>query len=319
MPNMIDAQTMMNDQSTLSFLRQQSTFVETRVYQHKYPSIQYPGLVPIDTSADEFASSVTYEAADTYGQADFINGGSDDIPLVGTTLQQFETPVAEAAVGYDWSWIEIGKALRLGINLPDRKAFAARRAYEEMIDRIALKGDAGKKFHGLFNHPSITPVPAPNGDWGVVGAPGSATPQEMIDDVNAAIMNIFNGTNTVEIANRLLLPWSKWALLSQTVMSTQDSRTVLNFIRENNVLTAMTGERLDIRGVRELDTIGVSGQPRMIAYRYSDEVLKMHVPMPFRFLQTHQSGPLRYVVPAVWRLGGLDIRLPRAVVYMDGV
>lgn len=319
MPNLIDAQTLMNDQSTLSFLRQQSTYIETRVYEHKYPSIQYPGLIPIDTSASEFASSVTYESADTYGQADFINGGSDDIPLVGTTLQQFETPIAEAAVGYDWTWVEIGRARLMGIDLPSNKAFAARRAYEEMIDRIALKGHAGKKFFGLFDHPSVTPVSAPNGDWGVVGTPGTATAQEMIDDINSALMNIFNGTNTVEIANRLLLPWSKYMVLAQTVMSTQDSRTVLNFIRENNVLTAMTGERLDIRGMRELDTIGVSGGARMIAYRYSDEVLKMHIPMPFRFLDQHQSGPLRYVVPAVWRLGGLDIRLPRAVVYMDGL
>ncbi len=56
----------------------------------------------------------------------------------------------------------------------------------------------------------------------------------------------------------------------------------------------------------------------MIAFRRSPEVLKLHIPMPLRFLPVQIDG-LRYKVPGVFRLGGLDIRLPKEVIYRDGL
>ncbi|MGH8034020.1 MAG: major capsid family protein [Lysobacterales bacterium] len=95
--------------------------------------------------------------------------------------------------------------------------------------------------------------------------------------------------------------------------------TILEFIRANNVYSAQIGAPLTIRATRKLDEAGVSGAARMIAYRRSPEVLKLHVPMPHRFLPVWQSGPLRWEIPGVMRLGGLDIRLPNEVSYVDGI
>ena len=83
--------------------------------------------------------------------------------------------------------------------------------------------------------------------------------------------------------------------------------------------TATTGQPIVIRGMRSLDTAGASSTARLVAYRYSPQVLKLHMPMPHRFLPAYQSGPLRWDVPGVMRLGGLDIRLPKEVVYLDGI
>jgi hypothetical protein len=57
----------------------------------------------------------------------------------------------------------------------------------------------------------------------------------------------------------------------------------------------------------------------MIAYRRDPQVLKLHIPMPHRFLGVYQDGPLHWVVPGVFRLGGLDIRRPLEVKYRDGI
>ena len=57
----------------------------------------------------------------------------------------------------------------------------------------------------------------------------------------------------------------------------------------------------------------------MVAYRRSPEVLKMHVPMPFRFLPAWQVGPILFEVPGIFRLGGVDIRRPKSVRYLDGI
>jgi len=48
-------------------------------------------------------------------------------------------------------------------------------------------------------------------------------------------------------------------------------------------------------------------------------VLKMHIPMPFRFLPAWQTGPMKFDVPGIFRVGGVDIRRPKAVRYLDGI
>lgn len=300
-------------QSTLGFVVAQTSIIEPGVYATQYPDIQYRGLIPVDTSGSEFASSVTYYSSDKYGAADWINGNADDIPKAGTTRSKFETPVYTAGIGYGWGWEEVGKAQLLRINLQSEDAMAARRASEEMIDRVALQGDASKGFEGLFNHSAVTPGAAPTGDW------DTATPVQMVADMNAALLNVFNGTNTTAMANTLLLPWSKYLKISTTPMGTGTDTTVLTWFLRNNVYTAATGQQLTIRGIRGLDAAGVSGMPRMIAYRNDPNVLKLHIPMPHRFLPVYQSGPLRWDVPGVMRLGGLDIRLPKEVAYIDGI
>lgn len=309
-------------QAAYAFAVRQATIIEPQVYAIRYPDIQYRDLIPVDTSGSEFATSVTYYSQDRSGKADWINGNADDVPRAGTDRTKFETPVYTAGIGYGWGWEELGRAQLLGINLPSDDAMAARRAAEEMADRVFLIGDTAKGFRGLFNYTGtggVVPVAAPNGDWGTVDSAGTATAQQIVDDMNSAIINVFNGTNTVAIADTLLLPWLKFQVLVTKRMTTDSDESVLSYFMRTNYYTATTGQRLNLRGMRELDTVGTSGAPRMIAYRNSPEVLKAHVPMPHRFLPVHQAGALRWEVPGVMRLGGVDLRLPKEVVYVDGI
>ncbi|WP_372174402.1 DUF2184 domain-containing protein [Xanthomonas axonopodis] len=306
-------------QVVMGFLVSQTTIIEPGVYRTVYPDIQYRDLIPVDTSGSEFATSVTYYSQDQYGRADWINGNADDIPKAGTNRSQFQTGVHTAGIGYGYGWEEVGRAQLLGINLPNEDAAAARRASEDMIDRVALQGDSSKGFTGLFNAAGVTPVAAPTGAWGTLQAAGTATPDQIVADMNSSVLNVFNGTNTTAIADRLLLPWSKFLLISTKRMSNDSDMTILQYFLANNVYTATTGQQLTVRGLRGLDTAGAGGVARMIAYRYDANVLKLHMPMPHRFLPVYQSGPLRWDVPGVMRLGGLDVRLPKQVVYVDGI
>lgn len=300
-------------QSALGFVISQTAIVEPVVYATRYPDIQYRDLIPVDTSGSEFATSVAYFSSDQFGKADWINGNADDIPRAGTTRTKHETPVYTAGIGYGWGFEEIGRAQMLGINLASDDAMAARRAAEEMIDRVALLGDADKGFTGLFNAAGVTPVAAPTGAW--TGKTGDL----IVADMNAALINSFLGTNTTSIADTLLLPWSKFIQISTQRMSDASDSTVLGYFIANNTYTALTGRPLTIRGLRGLDTAGAAGVTRMIAYRNDAQVLKLHLPMPHRFLPVYQSGPLRFDVPGVLRLGGLDVRLPREMAYVDGI
>lgn len=306
-------------QAAMGFVVSQTTHIEQNVYQIQYPDIQYPALIPVDTTAHPFAKSVTFYSQDKFGAADWINGNADDIPLAGTEMSKFETPVYTAGIGYSWGWEEIGQAMMLGRNLNGDDAAAARRAYEEMVDRVALYGDDEKGFAGgLFNYPTVVVTAAVNGNW----LDSATTPAQIMQDINSGLTNVRVATNTVALADTLLLPYTRWDHIASTQLSSGSDLTILEFVKRNNIYTAQTGRPLTIRGERGLDDAGVSTSPpeaRMVAYRRAPEVLKMHIPMPHRFLPVYQDGPLRWVVPGVFRLGGLDIRLPKEVSYIDGI
>ena len=51
-------------QSALSFMQQQASYIEPQVYETQYPEIQYPDLVPVDTSGDEWAKSNTFYSSE---------------------------------------------------------------------------------------------------------------------------------------------------------------------------------------------------------------------------------------------------------------
>lgn len=302
-----------DQQAAMGFVISQNAHVEASVYAIKYADIQYSFLIPVDTSAHPFAKTVTYFSSDKAGTANWINGNAGDIPMADVEMSQFESSIYTAGIGYGYGWEEINQAQSLNIGLANDKAMAARRASEEMIDRIALEGDTSKNMEGFFDHSAVTAEGAANGDW-----EGAASPDDIIQDVNAALTNVQVATNNIVMADTLILPFSKFNYIASTRL-TDVALTILNFIQANNVYTATTGAPLTIRAARNLDTAGISANARMIAYRRNPEVLKLHVPMPHRFLPVWQSGALRWDVPGVMRFGGLDVRLPNEISYVDGI
>ena len=304
---------MIDAQAALGFVVSQTSHIETQVYNVQYPDIQYPGLIPVDTSAGDWAKSVTNYSSDKHGAAGWINGNADDVPLAGTSKSKFEAPVWMAGIGYSYGLEEINHAVQLGINLPADDAMAARRAYEEFVDGVALTGDTGKNVTGLFNSTAVPQAAATTGTW------STATADQILGDVNDAIALVHSNTNTVAYADTLLLPYTEFNRIATKRLGADMSMTVLDFLRQANLYTATTGQPLLIRGMRGLDTAGTSANKRMIAYRRSPEVLKLHIPMPHRFLPVFQPSALRFEVPGIFRLGGLDIRLPREMAYIDGL
>jgi hypothetical protein len=304
-------------QANLGFVVSQTSHVEAQVYSIKYPDIQYPALIPVDTSANPYATSVTYYSMDKAGKAEWVSGKAKDIPTVGLSMEKFETPVYMGGIGYDWGIEEVGQAAMLGINLGAEKASAARRAYEEFVDRIALFGDDAKGFSGLFDYPGIDSQAVESDGSGSSTTWATKTGDQILRDVNDMISGIYTSTLTTEIADTLIMPFARYNSIATKRLG-DTNLTILEFLRQNNVYTATTGQPLVIRGVRGLEEIGAGSSARMVAYRRSPEVLKLHIPMPHQFLPVQVMG-LSYEVPGVFRLGGLDVRLPGAVRYRDGI
>lgn len=306
-------------QQAIGFLVQQTTYIEAEVYRIQYPDILYPQLVPIDTSASEWAKSVTYFSVDKVGNADWYNGYASDMRLADINREKFEQGIEMAAIGYRYTLEEIGQAMMVpGLNLTAERAEAARRAYEEFMDRVARTGDSRKGFTGLFNNANVTQTTAAATGTGSSTLWANKTADQMITDVQSALTGVYEGSLTVEMADTVLLPIANMQLLANTRVPNTFGNA-LDYLAKYNLYTFTTGAPLKIMGILNLDTAGVNSSARMVAYRRDPRVVKLHVPMVHRFLPVFQTGPITFDIPGIFRLGSVEIRRPGAFRYIDGI
>jgi hypothetical protein len=307
-------------QVAYNFVVNQTTAIEAQVIRIQYPEVQYPDLVPVETSTgNEWVKSVTYYSADMVGRADWFHHTALDVPLAELSREKFERGMEMAAIGYRYTLEEVANAMNTpGLNLTADKAAACRRAYEEFVDNLALRGSVPKNMQGLINSSLVTATTAPADGAGGLTTFASKTNQQIIRDFNSAMTGIATGTNWLYYADTILLPPAVLVGLAGRIIE-YSSMTLLDWIKQYNVLTVQTGRPITLAGVRGLETAGLGGISRMVAYRRDPEVLKMWIPMPHRFLPVWQRGPLVFDVPGIFRLGGVEIRLPAAMRYLDGI
>jgi hypothetical protein len=238
------------------------------------------------------------------GRAKFINGKGDDVPLVNITGSKFEQTVNMAGVGYSFSLEEIGAAQMMGSNLSSDGADAARLAYEQFVDDVAFVGDTTIGVEGLYNTAGITSVAA-------AATFAASTPQAVLEIINSALTGIMTATEGVEMADTVALPLAAYGDIATRQIAPESSMTILQFIQQANVYTAMTGRPLTIVGDRRLTT-------KMVSYRRDPGVLKLPMPMPLQFIPP-QMVNLEVKVLGMFRFAPVNIRRPGAVRYTTGV
>jgi hypothetical protein len=307
-----------NPQAALSYLVSNISYIEAEAYEIQYPEIIYPQLIPIDSSAPEWTKSITYFSLDKVGQADWLNNVATDMTYADIVRDKFEQGIEMAGVGYNYTLEELGQSMMVpGMNLTAEKARAAVFAYEVFMDNHALRGSASKHLYGLFNNPYVTVVTARTGAGGTSHWSGK-TADEIITDVQDALTGVYTNSLTVEMADTVLMPIGELQKLAN-IRIPNTYGNALDYLARYNLYTFNTGAPLMIRGVLGLDTAGADGGGRMIVYRRDPNVLRLHVPMPHRFLPIFQRSAIQFDVPGIFRVGSVEIRRPGAVRYIDGI
>lgn len=324
---------LITDAQTLTFVAGQAYSINGTVLEARYPDFDYGRLVFVDTSGPEWSPGVWTWTSDMSGAARWQSGYAKDVPLADVS-QNYQLRTAHmAAIGYQWNIEEVNTSIRIqGQGLDSRRARAARTAYEQFMYALTISGSAEKGMGGLMNYSGITPTPAPaDGTSGVrwwvdSAGVGTKTPAQIVRDINTALGGINNATFGIAPADTLILPQHAFNYIAGTPYSATNSETILSFIQRANVYTIETGRPLTIRAMRELNTAATdttsptsAGQGRMIAYRNDPNTVKLHLPMPFRFLPVYQDGPMNFVVPGIFRTGGVEIMDPLTFAYVDGV
>lgn len=310
--NFLDAQ------QALGFLVPQQLRIETQVYQVKYPSFDYARLMYVNTDGDMWDIGSVFYSGDIAGKAEFLSGKGFDMPYADISRTQFLQQNQLAGIGYEWSLQELQRAAKLGRDLGDDKAMAARRVAEMFLYGIAIRGSTEKGWTGLINDANVPTANVAADGTGSSRLWSTKTADQINRDINLAIEGVYTNSGETEMANRLLLPTSRLQYIARTRIG-DTSDTILKFVRENNAYTAQTGQALEIIGSRELETAGASSTARMVAYNNTREVVQFHLPGPHEFLPAFQKSSMTWEVAGIMNTGGTEIRLPKAMNYLDGL
>lgn len=317
------------DTQALAFVTGQAFKVNQKVYEARYPDWDFGRLIYVDTSGPAWSPGILTYTSDLTGRADWQSGAAKDIPLADVNQDMQTKTFHLAAIGYQWNIEEVNTAIQVGSSLPDRRARSARLAYTKFMYDLSLFGDASKGVGGITNYSGVVATAAPADGtgsatyWVNSAGVGLKTPAQIVRDINIALQGVSLATYGAELADTILLPDEAYNYIAGTPYSATTMETILSFVLRTNVYTIRTGQQLTVRSVRELGgaatTSGVAGTGRMVVYKNDQDYVKLHLPMPHTFLPVYQDGPLNWLIPGIFRTGGVEMLTTVACRYIDGI
>lgn len=272
------------------------------------------------TLADDFSSFTRTEFAAPDGTAvskkSWIGKTTTALTGVGVDNAKIPTPVTPWGMELGWSMFELAASMQVGRPIDTDKVTAMNWKYNFDVDEQVYTGDAGLGQYGLVNSPLITPTNVPNGAG---GSPlwAQKTPDEILADVNTTLTAAWAASGYAYVPTRLLVPPTSFANLVSTKVSTAGNVSILEFLKANSIAMANNGTPLQILPVKWLETAGVGGTRRMVAY--TKERSKVRFPLvplqrtPLQFRGIHQY------VAYYGRLGAVEIVYPELIAYRDGI
>lgn len=316
-------------QAALSFLFSELTYVEQEVLRQPYPEIKYPTVLPVDTSAPDYADSIAFKTMDFTGEPQLLGSRAGDIPLVEVASSKGSVTVHTYAQGYDYTIIEVGKAMELAnqsrsnaINFLAEKANAARQSTEQFLDKLFVVGDdrTADVNTGLINDANVptdtTGSFLPGGtdktiDEILQGSDPDVVANELLQLFNQAVEEVrVNQTNTIYRPTHILLPPLQLGKM-RTYRIPNTSETLITYLER--VINVTFNEIIQLQG------IGAGSTDRMMVYTRDEKYVKAHMPMPFGLQAPATKDNVTFTSAGMVRVAGTELRIPKMHLYVDGV
>lgn len=310
MPEVIRS-TVLDDAGLTAHFARELEHVKAATYDVKRPNLKAVELMPVATDAGPAAETIVYRQWDQHGIAKIIANYADDLPRADVRGKEFVGRVRSMGNSYGYSLQEIRASQAHGKSLEQRKASAASRGHDELLNRIAWHGDADHGLQGLFDTPNIPREDVAAGEstdteW------DTKTPDEIVKDMNDAVNGVVDVTNGVERPNTVVLPIAQYSLIASTRMGDGSDTTILQFFLSANPHITAVEWAVELKGA------GSGGSDRMWVYNRSPEHLTLEVPQPFEQLPVQERN-LEFVVPCHSRIGGVLVYYPLSMAFADGI
>lgn len=292
------------------FVAQQLSVIKRKVYEAETPNLT--GLLLVPVSSEVPATSDTYitRTFDQNGIAKFISNYADDLPRADVDGTEKTARLKDIGVAYGYNDREMAQSAALGAGLPERKARSARRAFDELVNTTAIKGDKKLGLFGISNHPNIG-VTAIHGKWD-----DAATTAEMIlQDLEALVDAVESQSFDHHRVNAIALGRRARTAARNKRLAVVDGSSEIHgtsawkqFQKDHPEITMVV--------VNEFDD--VDGQSIILAYERDIDNLSIEIPRDFEQLPAERRN-LELLINCVGTCGGVDIHRPLAFTKAIGV
>lgn len=300
---------------TLAFSRELEA-VLAKTYDIKFPEVKWRQLLPMMSGGPGPGhDAYTYTQINEFGEAEIVHDFADNFPSVELEGKQFTSQINSIGNSFSYSLQDLRQSALTGRPLDSLKAAAARRVMERKVDALAATGNTLLGTKGLTNATGIQAVTITTkttaNDWIGANAGAGAKGSEILADCVKLIQAVQETTKGVHEADTLVLDTKGYSLVTTTRYNDYDSSVVAD------VLLKQIPSLKSIERWSRLDTAGASSKARIMAYARNPEVLEVVVPQDFEMFAP-QARNMAFVVPCHMRFGGVNIRYPKAIAYMDG-
>lgn len=304
------------DANETVFFERELERIKARTYDVLYPEYTAQQIIPVSLDAGPAAESITYRQFDRVGLMKLIASYADDLPRSDVYGKEFTSTVKSLGGSYGYSVQEIRSAAATGRPLAQRKANAARQAWEQIVNQYGWFGDGSATYGGLTGllyNSNIPSNPAPTGTW------STATPDQIIGDVNYAINTVRTITKGVEMVDTLVLPIAQYSLIASTPRSSTSDTTILEFLRRVHPrVNFWDGGINELAALNPKPSGGAGPTDVILAFRRSADKLTLEIPQPFEQFPVQERN-LEYVIPTHGRLGGVIVYYPLSVHIVEGI
>jgi hypothetical protein len=302
------------DAAGSAFFQRELEHIKAATYDIKYPELTYDKVFPVSNEANPGMTHITFHTFDQRGIAKVVMNYAGDLPRVDIEGKETTVPVRTLGAAFGYTIDEINASKVVGRQLDRRRADAARRAIEELMNRITWLGDAVSGLLGVFTHPNIPAGSAIDIGAGVT-AWSSKSPIQIRDDINLGFRNIFTTTKMVEKADTLCLPPSQYAMVLEKALAAENNLTIAKWFVQNSPWIASLDR---IIPVPELAGAGPGGTDVALFMTSRADKLQVEIPQDVFFHEVEKRS-LEYITDVTARFAGLNVYYPLSMYIMTGI
>jgi hypothetical protein len=285
-------------------LARQMEIIKAMVLEKKYQDLIGRGLVPKSPDGDNASDYVVVRYMDEFTTSKIVENYGTDFPSVSMSMSESFAKYFSLGNSFNYSFMDLRKAAKAGVQLSSRLAEIARRGIEQGIDDIIFRGVPQNGTYGLMNNPNVPLVVLPHGDW------PHASFQNIVEDLMYLSTVVQNSTNETFSGDTLAIDAPSYNIAATKIGGQNYDRSALQvFLAQNPSITAVVKST-------KLNTLGASAGPRGIVYKRDPEVLQLEIGQEFEMLPA-ETNALITKTACHARCAGVSFFHPLAAAYFE--
>ncbi|MBL0320461.1 MAG: DUF2184 domain-containing protein [Alphaproteobacteria bacterium] len=250
-------------------------------------------------------------------------GNGNIIPGISVEGQKITTPFRPLARNLTYSFIELERSQQTGQPLDTAKMLALNALYRLDLDKVVYLGDKSSyaTFTGLVNNPNVNTADVALNAAGTSTLWVNKTPDEIVADINDALVAAWQTSGLQFPPNKVLLPPSQFAYICAQKVSNAGNISILNYIKINCISANLIGS-LDIQPLKFL-TPGTAysasfSKARMVVYTNDESYVRFPL-CPIQGRQATTPDGVNFIRPYVYGFGEVEFPYVETFAYRDGI